>query len=123
MSNLLVGLDSQENARFNSCLEKQLRKYTVSLAVQPHSQENALFRWQFTKTAKEKRRVFLTAQKIRHEIIFSWLFVETATETLYSLAIQFWPPRKLLTNKANPVWCSDYKIITGYTTGVSVCTC
>jgi len=95
---------------------------------------NAHFPWRFDQTAKEKHnfhgglnekakemrtflgvickpprqlQIFLAAYKIRHEIIFSWLLTSTAKVTLYSLAVQSWPPRKSLAAKVIRFWCSE----------------
>ena len=53
-------------------------------------------------------QIFLAAYKICHEIIFSWLLTSTAKVTLYSLAVQSWPPRKSLATKIIRFWCSVY---------------
>jgi hypothetical protein len=79
------------------------------LAVRKNSQVNPSFTWRYTRTAKEtdfflggprkqprKHAFFLAVRKNSQAIIFSLRFVVTAKKTLYTLAAQFWPPRKTL---------------------------
>ena len=54
-----------------------------------------------------KLQFFFAAYKIRHGIIFSWLLTSTTKVTIYSLAVQTWPPRKSLAAKVIRFWCSD----------------
>jgi len=101
------------------------------LAVNTNSQGNPSFPWRFIKTAKlinsllgsfyeqpRKPTVSLAVYKNSQEITFSWRFSATAKETLYSLAARFWPPRKIMTAKINPFWCSE-----GTSTTVVLCIC
>ena len=99
---------------------KRPRKWELFLAFRWNSQGEAQFPWRFDEEAKEMRtflgvickpprqlQIFLAAYKIRHEIIFSWLLTSTAKVTLYSLAVQSWPPRKSLAAKVIRFWCSE----------------
>jgi len=99
---------------------KRPRKWELFLAFRWNSQGEAQFPWRFDEEAKEMRtflgvickpprqlQIFLAAYKICHEIIFSWLLTSTAKVTLYSLAVQSWPPRKSLAAKVIRFWCSD----------------
>ena len=98
---------------------KRPRKWELFLAFRWNSQGEAQFPWRFDEEAKEMRtflgvickpprqlQIFLAAYKICHEIIFSWLLTSTAKVTLYSLAVQSWPPRKSLAAKVIRFWCS-----------------
>ena len=98
---------------------KRPRKWELFLAFRWNSQGKAQFPWRFDEKAKEMRtflgvickpprqlQIFLAAYKICHEIIFSWLLTSTAKVTLYSLAVQSWPPRKSLAAKVIRFWCS-----------------
>ena len=100
---------------------KRPRKWEFFLAFWWNSQGKAQFPWRFDEKAKEMRtflgvickpprqlQIFLAAYKIRHEIIFSWLLTSTAKVTLYSLAVQSWPPRKSLAAKVIRFWCSEF---------------
>ena len=101
---------------------KRPRKWELFLAFRWNSQGKAQFPWRFDEKAKEMRtflgvickpprqfQFFLAAYKICHEIIFSWLLTSTAKVTLYSLAVQSWPPSKSLAAKVIRFWCSVTK--------------
>ena len=71
---------------------KSLRKSLVFLAVQQNHQGIAQFSWQISFPAKD--------------YTFPWLLTGVTKETIFFLAVQFWPQRKFLAAKIIPIWGS-----------------
>jgi len=71
---------------------KSLRKSLVFLAVQQNHQGIAQFSWRISFPAKD--------------YTFPWLLTGVTKETIFFLAVQFWPQRKFLAAKIIPIWGS-----------------